>query len=87
MKIEQPHAVFITGTDTEVGKSRVAASLLAAARAAGLSTAAFKPVASGCQEESGMLRNEDALLLAQYCTLPLTYEQINPVALRQAIAP
>jgi dethiobiotin synthetase len=33
------------------------------------------------------LRNEDALLLAQYCTLPLSYEQINPVALRQAIAP
>lgn len=87
MKIEKPRTFFITGTDTGVGKSRVAATLLAAARASGLSTAGFKPVASGCEEHDGLLRNEDALLLAQYCTLPLSYEQINPVALRLAIAP
>lgn len=87
MKAENPRAFFVTGTDTGVGKSRVAATLLAAARASGLSTAAFKPVASGCEEQDGLLRNEDALLLAQYCTLPLSYEQINPVALRLAIAP
>lgn len=87
MQADKPRAFFVTGTDTDVGKSRVAASLLAAARAAGLSTAAFKPVASGCEELAGALRNEDALLLAQYCTLPLSYEQINPVALRLAIAP
>lgn len=87
MRTVKPLAFFVTGTDTEVGKSRVAASLLAAARQAGLSTAALKPVASGCSEQKGGLRNEDALLLAQYCSLPLSYEQINPVALRQAIAP
>ncbi len=87
MRTTRPRAFFVTGTDTEVGKSRVAASLLAAARQAGLSTAALKPVASGCVEQDGVLRNDDALLLAQYCSLPLTYEQINPVALRLAIAP
>lgn len=87
MPVTKPSAFFVTGTDTEVGKSRVAASLLAAARQAGLSTAALKPVASGCVDVDGQLRNEDALLLAQYCSLPLSYEQINPVALRLAIAP
>jgi dethiobiotin synthetase len=80
-------AVFVAGTDTGVGKSVVSASLLAAARAAGRSTAAMKPIASGCEEIDGKLRNEDALLLQQYCTLDLSYEQINPVALRAAVAP
>jgi dethiobiotin synthetase len=80
-------AVFVAGTDTGVGKSLVAATLLAAARSAGHSTAAMKPVASGCEEVNGELRNEDALLLQQFCTLNLTYEQINPVALRAAVAP
>ena len=42
-------AYFITGTDTDVGKTTVAAGLLHAARVAGLSTAAGKPVASGCE--------------------------------------
>jgi dethiobiotin synthetase len=87
MQVTKPHAFFVTGTDTEVGKTRVAASLLAAAKQVGLSTAALKPVASGCVEHDGVLRNEDALLLAKYCSLPLSYEQINPVALRLAIAP
>lgn len=80
-------AVFVAGTDTGVGKSLVAATLLAAARASGRSTAAMKPVASGCEEVDGELRNDDALLLQKYCTLDLAYEQINPVALRAAVAP
>ncbi len=42
-------AYFITGTDTDVGKTTIAAGLLHAARLAGKSTAAGKPVASGCQ--------------------------------------
>lgn len=82
-----PRAFFVTGTDTGVGKTRVAASLLAAARARGYSTAAMKPIASGCEEIDGALRNEDALLLQQYCSPALAYEQINPIALRAAVAP
>ncbi|WP_163032289.1 ATP-dependent dethiobiotin synthetase BioD, partial [Pseudomonas viridiflava] len=42
-------AYFITGTDTDVGKTTIAAGLLHAARQAGKTTAAGKPVASGCQ--------------------------------------
>jgi len=80
-------ACFVTGTDIGVGKSVVAASLLCAAKARGKSTAAMKPVASGCEEVSGYLRDEDALLMQRYCTVTLTYEQINPFALRAAVAP
>lgn len=80
-------AVFVAGTDTGVGKSMVAATLLAAARQHGCSTSAMKPVASGCELIDGELRNEDALLLQKYCSLDLAYEQINPLALRAAVAP
>ncbi len=80
-------AFFVTGTDTEVGKTTIAAGLLHAARWAGLSTAAAKPVASGCEMTAGGLRNSDALALLAECTLPMRYEQVNPFAFEPAIAP
>ena len=80
-------AYFITGTDTGVGKTSVAVALLQAAVKRGLSTAAVKPVAAGCELSSEGLRNDDALLLQQACTIALTYEQINLFALQPAIAP
>lgn len=81
------HAYFITGTDTEIGKTTIAAGLLHAARLAGLSTAAAKPVASGCDITAEGLRNADALALLGECSLPLAYEQVNPFAFEPAIAP
>lgn len=75
---------FVTGTDTEVGKTAVSCALLEAARRAGRSTAAVKPVAAGCDSEG---RNEDALALQQSISMSLPYAQINPVALQPAIAP
>ena len=80
-------AYFITGTDTDVGKTTIAAGLLHAARQAGLSTAAGKPVASGCEVTPAGLRNADALALLAECSLPLTYAEVNPVAFEPAIAP
>ncbi|MGE6794151.1 dethiobiotin synthase [Pseudomonas guineae] len=80
-------AFFVTGTDTEVGKTTVAAGLLHAARLAGLSTAAAKPVASGCVLTTDGLRNDDALALLSQCTLALRYEEVNPHAFEPAIAP
>jgi dethiobiotin synthetase len=80
-------AFFVTGTDTEIGKTTIAAGLLHAARMAGLSTAAAKPVASGCQRTIDGLRNEDALALLGECSLALGYEEVNPLAFEPAIAP
>ena len=78
---------FVTGTDTEIGKTTIAAALLHAARVGGLSTAAVKPVAAGCELTAQGLRNEDALALQAECSPELAYELINPIALKAAIAP
>jgi len=80
-------AYFVTGTDTEVGKTTIAAGLLHAARRAGLSTAAAKPVASGCVATAEGLRNDDALALLEQCSLALAYDEVNPFAFAPAIAP
>lgn len=80
-------AFFVTGTDTEIGKTTIAAGLLHAARMAGLSTAAAKPVASGCTLTADGLRNDDALALLGECSLQLRYEEVNPLAFAPAIAP
>ena len=80
-------AYFIAGTDTGVGKTAVAKGLLAAANRRGLSTAAIKPVASGCERTAEGLRNDDALGLQEVMSLPLPYQQVNPVAFEPAIAP
>ena len=80
-------AYFITGTDTDVGKTTIAAGLLRAARLAGLSTAAVKPVAAGCELTVDGLRNNDALALLAECSVPLRYVEVNPVALAPATAP
>lgn len=81
------HAFFVTGTDTGVGKTRIAAGLLQRAGQQGLSTAALKPLAAGCEVTDEGLRNDDALRLKVVINSPLMYEQINPVALEPAIAP
>jgi dethiobiotin synthetase len=80
-------AIFVTGTDTDVGKTLVSAGLLYAAGARDLTTAALKPVAAGCEQTPDGLRNEDALILQQAMNMTLSYEQINPIALEPAIAP
>ncbi|MFG0805318.1 dethiobiotin synthase [Pseudomonas fluvialis] len=80
-------AFFVTGTDTEIGKTTIAAGLLHAARLAGLSTAAAKPVASGCEQTAAGLRNDDALALLGQCSLALDYAEVNPFAFASAIAP
>lgn len=81
------HTFFVTGTDTGVGKTLVSAAILHAAARAGLRTVGMKPIASGCEETADGLRNEDALLLQEAMTESLSYEQINPIALKPAIAP
>jgi len=79
--------LFIAGTDTDVGKTVIAAGLLAAANAQGLQTAAIKPLAAGCEKTDDGLRNADALLLQQTMSRKLPYTQINPVAFEEPIAP
>lgn len=82
-----PRAFFVTGTDTNVGKTVVTAALLHAARAKGLRANGMKPVASGCTIAADGLRNADALALMRQNSTPFAYETINPCAYEPAIAP
>jgi dethiobiotin synthetase len=76
--------IFITGTDTDAGKTYVAVALLQGLKALGYRTVAQKPVAAGVNE-SGL--NTDALSLRQYATEQLSYELVNPYCLTDAVAP
>lgn len=79
--------VFITGTDTGIGKSLASASLLRALQAQGVRALGMKPVASGCALTSQGLRNDDAELLRTHSSGAPDYALVNPYALPEAIAP
>lgn len=79
--------LYVTGTDTGIGKSVASAALLHAFRAAGLRAVGMKPVASGCEPGPEGWRNEDALAL-QAASHPVPpYADVNPFALPQPLAP
>ena len=80
-------ALFVTGTDTGVGKTHVTVGLLRAFGQLGLSTAGMKPVATGaCITDDG-LRNDDALQLQDAATQRLEYDKVNPYVFVPPIAP
>ncbi|MEX5381710.1 dethiobiotin synthase [Cronobacter muytjensii] len=78
---------FITGTDTEVGKTVASCALLEAAKAAGRRTAGYKPVASGSEMTPEGLRNSDALSLQRHSSVALRYEQVNPLTFGEPTSP
>lgn len=80
-------SLFITGTDTGIGKTRVACALLRAGAANGLRVAGFKPVAAGVIETPDGFVNEDVLALRAAGNVRLTPAEINPYPLRAPIAP
>ena len=59
-----PHGLFVTGTDTDVGKTFVGAMLAAEFRRGGKQVGVYKPVASGCRTVDGELVPEDAAEIA-----------------------
>jgi dethiobiotin synthetase len=79
--------VFITGTDTGVGKTVVACALVRGLRARGFRVAVMKPVASGSQLTAQGLRNADALALAASAGYQGPYEELNPYCFEPAISP
>lgn len=78
---------FVTGTDTEVGKTVASSALLQAANQQGLITAGYKPVASGSEMTSDGLRNTDALALQRNSSLALSYPQVNPYTFAEPTSP
>lgn len=78
---------FLTGTDTDAGKTLISAALLQRASLDGHTCFGLKPIASGSDETPDGLRNSDALLHQQYSTGNIDYAVHNPITLKPAIAP
>lgn len=81
------NSVFVTGTDTDVGKTRISVALIELLQRQGKRVAAMKPIASGCELTIDGLRNDDALQLTRQVNVDLPYDLINPYAFVPAIAP
>jgi dethiobiotin synthetase len=79
--------VFVTGTDTGIGKTHASAALVRAQRACGRRAIGMKPVASGCRATPEGLRNEDAEALIAASDPAPPYALCNPYAFAPPIAP
>lgn len=78
---------YVTGTDTEVGKTVASTALLQAAGLLGRRTAGYKPVASGSEMTPEGLRNSDALALQRNSVVPLDYDAVNPYTFAEPTSP
>jgi dethiobiotin synthetase len=78
---------FITGTDTECGKSEITLALMHLLQARGHRVLGMKPVASGAEPTKDGLRNEDARRIQQQGSADVPYELVNPYAFGPPIAP
>ena len=81
------HGIFITGTDTGVGKTVVAVGLVHLLAGQGHRVVGLKPIASGAEQTPAGLRNADALALAAAGTVTLPYELTNPHCFEPPVAP
>ena len=82
-----PAGIFITGTDTEIGKTVVAGGLAAVLKAAGVDVGVMKPIASGGIKHKGRIVSEDAIFLKHAAQVDDALNLINPICLRHPLAP
>ena len=79
--------LFVTGTDTGVGKTWVAAAVARALRAEGRRVGVLKPVATGVSHEDGVTRSEDAAILIEAVGGGVPIERVVPLAFEAPLAP
>jgi len=83
----KPPGIFVTGTDTGVGKTLVSVALVRALVQHGLRVSVMKPIASGAEHTSAGMRNADAMALAEVANVAVPYEKLNPYCFRPPISP
>lgn len=87
MKGNQTRGLFVTGTDTGVGKSIVTGGLAAILRESGVKVGVMKPVETGCLQEDGSLLPADAQFLREMAGVDLPLEIIVPYSFKEPLAP
>ncbi|PWB57044.1 MAG: dethiobiotin synthase [Nitrosomonadales bacterium] len=85
--ISSPKGIFVTGTDTNVGKTLIACALLHAWRNAGKTVLGMKPVAAGCELQPEGLACADVAALRRASSAQAPAEWVNPYAFAPAVAP
>lgn len=86
MKNSKRH-FFVTGTDTDAGKTYATVGLLKAAERKGVKSLGLKPIAAGAVWVDGELVNDDALMIQEASSVKMHYSQVNPIVFESAIAP
>ena len=81
------HSFFVTGTDTGVGKTRIACALLHAFTGRGMRAVGMKPVAAGAMPGPDGLVNEDVQALAAASSVQVPQRLANPYCFEPPIAP
>lgn len=87
MKTPIKNIYFVTGTDTDVGKTVATIALLKELKKIGLRSLGVKPISAGCNITEFGLRNDDALLLQEASAIEVPYDIVNPIAYPEFIAP
>ena len=87
MDLSMLRGLFVTGTDTGVGKTLVSAALLHAFGARGLRTVGMKPVAAGCEWRDGVAYWDDVEQLRAAANVDAEPALVNPYRFEAPIAP
>jgi len=83
----RPRGLFVTGTDTGVGKTLITAGLAAALRARGIDVGVMKPIETGCPTRGSRLLPLDAMTLQEASGSRDSLDLINPYRFREPLAP
>ena len=81
------HSFFITGTDTNIGKTAITCSLIAKCIEEGFRAGGMKPVAAGCHIENGYMISDDVKEIIEVSNVDLNIKEINPYSFELPIAP
>lgn len=84
---KRQHDFFVTGTDTEIGKTLVSAALLHAMQAQGLRSVGMKPIAAGAEMRDGVLHNEDVDMLVAAASVKAELALVCPYLMQTPAAP
>ncbi|MBM3359977.1 MAG: dethiobiotin synthase [Betaproteobacteria bacterium] len=81
------YSFFITGTDTNIGKTAITCSLIAKCIEEGFRAGGMKPVAAGCHIENGNMISDDVKKIIEVSNVDLNFKEINPYSFEPPIAP
>ena len=81
------YTYFITGTDTNIGKTAITCSLIAKLTEEGFCVGGMKPVAAGCSIENGYMISDDVKKIIEVSNVDLNIKEINPYSFERPIAP